>query len=118
MVGFDAAAGELWARLGSTNVPQGTITASAYGMMAEHVVYEFKLKPFDHYDYNNVSNSTLVALRTGLVIGLDVAIDTRTESGGFGMLCANTVQAKWRTAANIQDYRLAMPVYSTTIVFK
>lgn len=109
-VGYDTSVTSLWAVLGGGNpIPSNTLPAMAFSMITNRLVYEFKVRPFDYYNYDNVTNSTEVRLRTGLVIGLDMAINSRTTEGGFGMLCENQMGSKFTNAGNMRDYRLVSP---------
>jgi hypothetical protein len=64
------------------------------------------MRPYDYFNRNDPPSSTVLTLGTGMVIGLDVVIDSRTSAGGFGMLCENTMAGKWHLAEQIQRYTL------------
>ena len=109
-LGYDAAATSLWTVLGGGNpVPTGTVPAEAFGMVTNRLVYELKLRPFDYYNYDNVTNSTEIRLRPRLVLGLDVVMNSLTAGGDFGMWCENQIGGKFNNAAAMRDYRLASP---------
>jgi hypothetical protein len=109
-VGYDASATSTWSRLGGdTPISSNTLPCVAFGMVADRLVYEFKVRPYDFYDFDNVTNSTEVRLRPGIVVGLDVVMSTRTTSGAFGMLCENQNGSKFTNAGNMRDYKLIGP---------
>ncbi len=106
VVGYDLASTSVWATIGGVFLPTNTLPAVAFGMVTNQLVYEFKLRPFDHYDYNQVENSTEVQLRSRLVIGLDVAMSSRTTWGTFGMVCEYPPTSKFTNAGNMRDHTL------------
>ena len=77
--------------------------------MSNQLVYEFKLRPYNIFDYTNVAASTVIDLFPGRTIGLDVVMNTRTASGVFGMLCENTDGGKFNKAGQMRDYFLVGP---------
>lgn len=106
LVGYDAASTSLWSSLGGNPLPSNTLPAVAFGLVTNRVVYEFKLRPFDHYDYDNVSNSTEVRLQHRLVIGLDVVLSSKMTDDSFVMLCENQNGGKFTNAGAFRDYKL------------
>jgi hypothetical protein len=57
----------------------------------EHMVYEFKVVPYDNYGGFNSTTSVQTDLFPGKVIGFDVCLDvfSLNAGGAFGMLSPN-----------------------------
>jgi hypothetical protein len=120
MAGYDTNTASLWMIFGGgSNIPPNTIRAAAFGLTGDNYVYEFKIRPFDHYDFYNVTNSTEVSLQAKLVIGLDVVLSSPTTTNDCGMVCANKVTSKFALAGAFQDYQLRdAPNYTTIITVR
>ena len=108
--GWDAAATSLWVVMGGGDVlPSNALPAAAFGMVTNDLTYEFKLRPFNVFDYSNVVASTEIPLTTGMVVGVDVLLNSRTVGGDFGVLCENAMPQKDFYAGNFLDHRLLPP---------
>ena len=117
LVGYDPATTSMWSNLGGNLLPSNTLPAVAFGLVTNRVVYEFKVRPYDHFDYDNVPNSTEVLLGHRLVIGLDVVMSSRTTDGSFVMLCENQMGGKFTNAGNMRDYKLIARRTGSLFVF-
>lgn len=110
VIGYDPAVTSLWVVLGGGNfVPTNAWPEMAFGIVSNRLTYEFKLRPYDKFDYGNPTNSTEIRLRAGRVVGLDVVMNSRTSDDGFGMLCENGMGGKFYIAAAMRDYTLGDP---------
>ena len=83
-----------------TAVPEFEISVDG-----NNINYEIAMRPYDSFDQNDPAASSILALSAGMVVGLDVVIDSKW-SDGFGMLCENQMTSKWSNALQFQDYVL------------
>ena len=67
--------------------------------------YEIAMRPYDLFNKADPLSSSILTLSTGMVIGLDVVIDSKSTTG-FGMLCEHGMIDKWYKSINFQDYTL------------
>lgn len=97
-----------WLALGNTPVgpDQTAVPELAVSVVGDVINYEIAMRPYDFFNKDDPPSSTLLTLGTGMVIGLDVVIDSRTSAGGFGMLCENMMEGKWYRAVQMQRYTL------------
>jgi len=109
--GWDPVATSIWHVLGGGVVPYppGTIPEAAVTIVSNCLSYEFKLRPYDIFNVNSPGSSTEIALEAGLLIGLDVTMNSRASPTNFGMLCENSLGGKFRDAGQLRDYRLVGP---------
>ena len=109
-IGWDEALGSLFVVMGAGDpVPPAAQPEMAFDLTGNRLTYEFKLRPFDVFDYSNVTASTEIPLSTGMVVGVDVLLNSRTVGGGFGVLCENAMPQKDTDAGSFLDHRLLPP---------
>jgi hypothetical protein len=104
----DGTPGGEWLILASGPLPEGTVPAFDTSVNGATINYEFALRPYDNYNKNDVAASTVVTLSGGMMIGLDVVMDTKhafnpMTNQDFGMLSWQDGPDKWNWAAQFLD---------------
>jgi hypothetical protein len=114
IVGYSPVGPLTWAVIGANklSMPTNMLPAAAFGMVTNRLVYELKLRPYDYFNYDNVSSSTEITLREKLVIGLDAVMASRTSTGDYGWLAANMNPSKFNYAGRLQDHKLVGRPYT------
>ena len=98
--------GGYWGNLHHENAkPAGSFVTAAVNVTGNVISYEFAIRPYSEFYYNNPSANVEVTLAPGAIVGLDVVMGTRTSSG-FGMWCENLDGGKAEDALMFQNYTL------------
>lgn len=101
--------GGAWLSLGA-NMSYDTVNtnvAYAVNVSGDTIVYEMSVAPYELYTKDDATVSTIRDLETGDIIGLDVIMDTITDSQlTFSMASANDMGSKFQNAGQFATYQL------------